>query len=73
MSYSNTVINPKPCSYNCGTRIYWSITDNAFLETLSRQKHYCKNRPASKPSAESSQGNTNTNRPYYNKKPGPRR
>ena len=26
-SFSNTttnVINPKPCNYNCGTRIYWN-------------------------------------------------
>jgi hypothetical protein len=21
---SNTIINPKPCSYNCGIRIYWN-------------------------------------------------
>ena len=31
MSNTNTVINPKPCNYNCGTRIYWNTLENALL------------------------------------------
>ena len=45
MSSSNQNIIPKDCSYQCGTRIYWSVADNAYLEVFSKQKHICKNRP----------------------------
>jgi hypothetical protein len=57
-----SVINPKPCNYGCGTRIYWDTVSNSFLEVLTKQKHICKNRNI-KPSGNLPQGNTN--RPYY--------
>ena len=61
MSNQN-IINPKPCNYNCGTRIYWDTVSNSFLEVFSKQKYQCPNRV--------NKTNTNsTNRPYYNKKP----
>lgn len=70
MSSSNTVINPKPCSYNCGVRIHWNTLENAYFEVFTKQKHICKNRPINKPSVGLPTGsNTNTNRPYYSKKP----
>ncbi|MGE0243611.1 MAG: hypothetical protein AB7P56_06755 [Nitrososphaeraceae archaeon] len=63
---SSTIINPKPCNYGCGCRIYWSVADNAYFEVFTKQKHVCKNRSVSKPSGILPQGNTN--RPfYYNK------
>jgi hypothetical protein len=47
MSYSsttNTIINPKPCVYNCNTRIYWDTSENAYFEVFTKQKHNCSNR-----------------------------
>jgi hypothetical protein len=46
MNSTNT-INPKPCSYNCGTRIYWNVSDNAYFEVFSKKKHICPNRSKS--------------------------
>ena len=63
---SNNIINPKPCNYGCGTRIYWDTVSNSFLEVFSKQKHICKNRSANKPV--STQNYTNaTKSNYYNK------
>ena len=42
MSSQNII--PKDCSYGCGTRIYWSVADNAYFEVFTKQKHICKNR-----------------------------
>ena len=61
---SNQVINPKPCSYNCGTRIYWDTVSNSYLELISKQKHVCKNRSVST----NTQNNTYNNSQYYSKK-----
>jgi hypothetical protein len=59
---SSNIINPKPCSYNCGTRIYWEISSNSYLEVFTKQKHICKNRTKSAGSPSYS------NKPnYYNK------
>ena len=67
---SQNIINPKPCNYGCGVRIFWDTNSNSYLEVFTKTRHICKNRPASKLSADSSQSNTNnTNRPYYSKKP----
>ncbi len=41
---SNQIINPKPCNYNCGTRIFWNNSTNQFEEVFTKQKHICKNR-----------------------------
>ena len=42
---SNTaIINPKPCNYGCGIRIYWDTSSNSYLEVFTKQKHICKNR-----------------------------
>ena len=46
-SSSNTttnVINPKPCNYNCGTRIYWNTISSEYWEVFTKKKHICPNR-----------------------------
>ena len=30
-STSNTIINPKDCSYQCGVRIYWNTLEYFYL------------------------------------------
>ena len=52
-SSSNTttnVINPKPCNYNCGTRIYWNTATSEYWEVFTKKKHICSNR-VNKPSS----------------------
>ena len=34
-STNTNIINPKPCNYNCGTRIYWNTSENAYFEVFS--------------------------------------
>jgi hypothetical protein len=63
MSNTNTNINPKPCNYNCGTRIYWNTSKNAYFEVFAKQKHVCPNR-----SKYVTQSTTNTNKATYYKK-----
>jgi hypothetical protein len=60
---SNTIINPKDCSYGCNTRIYWNTSENAYFEVFSKKRHSCPNRSQSiAPST------TNSAKPnYYNK------
>ena len=41
---SNTVINPKDCSYGCNTHIYWNVFENAYFEVFAQKKHICPNR-----------------------------
>ena len=41
---TNNVINPKPCNYNCGTRIYWNTATSEYWEVFTRKKHVCPNR-----------------------------
>ena len=61
MSSSSTTINPKPCIYNCNTRIYWNNEENAYFEVFAKKKHVFPNRVAK----------TATSKPqYYNKKVG---
>ncbi len=69
MSTQNQNINPKPCAYNCNTRIYWNTLENAYFEVFTKKKHICPNRSNNKPSDNLPQGQTNTNRPFYDKKP----
>ena len=67
MSNTNTVINPKPCNYNCGTRIYWNTSENAYFEVFSGNRHQCLNRQHNKKSNTITQ--TTTTKPnYYYKK-----
>jgi hypothetical protein len=67
MSNQN-IINPKPCNYNCRTRIYWDTLSNSYLEVFTKQKHICKNRPSSNNNASKSSTSVNNNKPtYYNK------
>ena len=73
MSFSNQNIVPKDCNYNCGTRMYRNTAENAYFEVFNKQKHICKNRSINKPSGNLPQGNTNTNRPFYSKKPLPQK
>ncbi|MGH9981604.1 MAG: hypothetical protein ACRD7F_01730 [Nitrososphaeraceae archaeon] len=73
-SSSNTttnVINPKPCNYNCGTRIYWNTATSEYWEVFTKKKHICPNR-YNKPTNTTTTNSTTatTNKPtYYNKKP----
>jgi hypothetical protein len=62
MSNTNTIINPKPCNYNCGTRIYWDTSESAYLEVFTKKRHSCPNRSKSV-----TQTTTATKPNYYNK------
>lgn len=68
---SQSIINPKPCNYNCGTRIYWDNSQSCYLEVFKKQKHICKKRPNNTSNNKSVNTNNNTtynNKPtYYNK------
>jgi hypothetical protein len=68
---SNQNIIPKDCSYKCGVRIYWNISENAYFEVFSNKKHVCPNRSNGKSIAPTNNNtnNSNANRPFYNKKP----
>ena len=39
LNSSSYTINPKPCNHNCGTRIYWDTSENAYLEVFTKKKH----------------------------------
>ena len=72
-SHSNTStnINPKDCSYQCGTRIYWDTSENAYFEVFSKKKHICPNRSSSNNNNKKSVTQTataTTNKPTYYKK-----
>ena len=59
------IINPKPCNYGCGTRIYWDTSSNTYLEVFTKQRHRCKNRNSNN---NTSYSKTNVSKPnYYNK------
>ena len=67
-STNNTIINPKDCSYQCGVRIYWNVSENAYFEVFTK-KHFCPNRITN-----NTNNNTGSsvNRQFYSKKPGSR-
>ena len=46
-NHTNNIINPKPCNYNCGTRIYWNNSENAYFEVFSGNRHQGPNRSSS--------------------------
>jgi hypothetical protein len=62
MSNTNNIISPKPCNYNCGTRIYWNTSESAYLEVFTKKRHSCPNRSKSV-----TQTNTAAKANYYNK------
>ncbi len=63
-NYNNNTIIPKSCNYNCGTRIYWDTSENAYLEVFTKKKHNCPNRSKSVTQTTT----TNVNKPtFYNK------
>jgi hypothetical protein len=68
-SNTNTnIINPKPCNYNCGTRIYWNNQENAYWEVFSKKKHVCPNRSTTGNNNNVSYSKTQVPKPsYYNK------
>jgi hypothetical protein len=70
MTTSNNII-PKPCNYNCGTRIYWNTLENAYFEVFSGNRHQCPNRQqqGKKTSNTITQLTTTTKPNYYYKKP----
>ena len=75
-SYNNNNINPKPCIYNCNTRIYWNTSENTYFEVFTKKKHICPNRVNNKPVTSAVVGtaatNTSIKPTYYSKKPRPR-
>ena len=52
-------INSKPCNYNCGTRIYWNTSENAYLEVFAKKKHICPNRSLSNNMPNNNNNNNN--------------
>jgi hypothetical protein len=68
MSNTTNTINPKPCLYNCGTRIYWNNSENAYYEVFSKNKHVCPNRSNKTIITNNNTNNTGINRPFYSKK-----
>jgi hypothetical protein len=62
---SSTIINPKPCSYNCGIRIYWNNQENAYFEVFTKQRHSCPNRTTKNNDSKLSTSIPKPN--YYNK------
>ena len=68
-SSSNTttnVINPKPCNYNCGTRIYWNTATSEYWEVFTKKKHICPKRSSN---AKPTTTTAATKPTHYNKKP----
>ena len=69
-STTNTIINPKPCNYNCDTRIYWNVSESAYWEVFSKKKHVCPNRSNKITTTNNNTNNaSNVNHSFYNKKP----
>src|SRR5215204_5942272 len=72
-SSTNTIINPKPCNYGCGTRIYWNTSENAYFEIFSGNRHQCPNRRYQQQQGNKSNNviqttaNTTTKPNYYKK------
>lgn len=45
MSCSNTIINPKSCSYGYGLQMYQNTSSsNAYWEVFVKKKHICLNK-----------------------------
>ncbi|HJU58690.1 MAG TPA: hypothetical protein VJ583_03005 [Nitrososphaeraceae archaeon] len=42
MNSTNTIINPKPCNYNCGTRIYWNNEEMLTLKYLVKRSMFVR-------------------------------
>jgi hypothetical protein len=66
-------IVPKDCSYGCNTRIYWNTSTSEYWEVFSKKKHVCPSRSVNNNKPMSVSWDTNTNRPFYNKKPWPQK
>ena len=67
MSSNTNIINPKPCVYNCNTRIYWNISENAYWEVFSKKKHVCPNRSNKITTTNNNTSSNANNRPFYYK------
>ena len=66
MNNTNTT-TPKPCSYNCGTRIYWNTAESAYFEVFSKSRHQCPNRTSNNKPTTTTRTSTATRPNYYNK------
>ena len=65
-STNTTIINSKPCNYNCGTRIYWNTSENSYFEVFSGNRHQCPNRQQSNYNKKAiSTPQIPTNKKYY--------
>jgi hypothetical protein len=67
---SSTNIIPKPCSYNCSTRIYWNNEENTCFEVFSKKKHVCPNRSNKTTTTNNNISSNGNNRQFYSKKVG---
>jgi hypothetical protein len=66
---SNTIINPKPCNYQCGIRIYWNSSENSYFEVFSGNRHQCPNRQQQQGKKSNNIVTQITTKPnYYSKK-----
>ena len=68
MRSTSTYNNPKPCNYNCETRIYWNNQENEYFEVFSGNRHQCPNRQQGKKSNNVTQMTTKPNsykKSYY--------
>jgi hypothetical protein len=73
LSYNNTTntnINPKSCTYDCGIQIYWNTSVNEYWEVFTQKKHICPNRSSNKPRTTTNTTAATVTKPtYYSKKP----
>jgi hypothetical protein len=72
-SQNQNNINPKSCTYNCNTQIYWNSSVNEYWEVFTKKKHICPNRFFSSSinakSTTTTATTSNTKPTYYSKKP----
>ena len=47
---SSSSVKTKPCSYGCGTTIYWNTEQSKYYELNTRKQHFCPNRQQNAPS-----------------------
>src|ERR671910_642191 len=61
---NNNNINPRPCVYGCGIKIYWNSSVNEYWEVLTKKRHICPNIVSNK-NKTSITPPSNAPKPYY--------
>ena len=61
---NNQNINPRPCVYGCGIKIYWNASVNEYWEVLTKKRHICPNIVSNK-NKTSITPPSNAPKPYY--------